>query len=127
MKVKSQFLIPVLIYFSGHFDGEDITKAKDEGIMKRIKENGEGFDHPNVNYFCSLTINRRDFIYSIIFWDKRHNWFRAKKHLVCLKFVMGTYPFMDFTNISHQSIYRTWHIPNKLFVNLINKTNYLNI
>lgn len=33
---------------SGHFDGEDITKARDEGIMKRIKENGEGFDHPNV-------------------------------------------------------------------------------
>ena len=34
---------------SGNFDGEDITKSKDEGIMKRIKENGEGFDHPNVS------------------------------------------------------------------------------
>ena len=35
--------------FIGNFDGEDITKSKDEGIMKRIKENGEGFDHPNVS------------------------------------------------------------------------------
>jgi hypothetical protein len=41
--------------FSGNFDGEDITKGKDEGIMKRIKENGEGFDHPNVS--CSIAEN----------------------------------------------------------------------
>ena len=40
---------PIFFFISGHFDGEDISKAKDEGIMKRIKENGEGFDHPNVS------------------------------------------------------------------------------
>ena len=44
-----------LVSISGHFDGEDISKAKDEGIMKRIKENGEGFDHPNVSYQCMPT------------------------------------------------------------------------
>ena len=43
-----------LICISGHFDGEDISKAKDEGIMKRIKENGEGFDHPNVRLFIQM-------------------------------------------------------------------------
>ena len=43
--------IPLMLgsVVSGNFDGEDITKSKDEGIMKRIKENGEGFDHPNVS------------------------------------------------------------------------------
>jgi hypothetical protein len=40
----------------GHFDGEDITKARDEGIMKHIKENGEGFDHPNVSGAKALNI-----------------------------------------------------------------------
>lgn len=29
------------------FSGEDITKDKDKGITKRIKVEGEGFDHPN--------------------------------------------------------------------------------
>jgi len=29
------------------FEGEDISKARDKGIIKRTKEAGEGFDHPN--------------------------------------------------------------------------------
>jgi len=29
------------------FEGEDISKAKDKGIIKRTREAGEGFDHPN--------------------------------------------------------------------------------
>lgn len=29
------------------FEGEDISKAKDKGIIKRTRETGEGFDHPN--------------------------------------------------------------------------------
>jgi hypothetical protein len=45
----------VCSFVSGHFDGEDISKAKDEGIMKRIKENGEGFDHPNVSSRVTTT------------------------------------------------------------------------
>ena len=47
--------IPLMLgsVVSGNFDGEDITKSKDEGIMKRIKENGEGFDHPNVSWKLS--------------------------------------------------------------------------
>ena len=31
------------------FEGEDISKARDKGIIKRTKEAGEGFDHPNVS------------------------------------------------------------------------------
>ena len=30
------------------FEGEDISKDKDKSIIKRIKVNGEGYDHPNV-------------------------------------------------------------------------------
>merc|ERR1711997_139472 len=29
------------------FEGEDISKAHDKGIIKRTREPGEGFDHPN--------------------------------------------------------------------------------
>lgn len=29
------------------FEGEDISKDKDKSIVKRIKSNGEGYDHPN--------------------------------------------------------------------------------
>jgi len=29
------------------FEGEDISKARDKGIIKRTQEAGEGFDHPN--------------------------------------------------------------------------------
>ena len=31
------------------FEGEDISKARDKGIIKRTREAGEGFDHPNVS------------------------------------------------------------------------------
>ena len=34
------------------FEGEDISKARDKGIIKRTREAGEGFDHPNVSWFC---------------------------------------------------------------------------
>ncbi len=29
------------------FEGEDITKDKDKGVIKRTLETGEGLDHPN--------------------------------------------------------------------------------
>ena len=32
-----------------NFEGEDITKEKDKGVTKRIKEKGVGFDNPNVS------------------------------------------------------------------------------
>jgi hypothetical protein len=64
--------------------------------MKRIKENGEGFDHPNVSYFCPLTIinndtfirkqnNKKCMILSfneendIWAWHKIKGWVRVKK------------------------------------------------
>ena len=34
------------------FEGEDITKDKDKGITKRIRQAGQGFDQPNVRYFA---------------------------------------------------------------------------
>ena len=39
------------------FEGEDITKSKDKGITKRIKQNGDGFDHPNVSLKIKLFNN----------------------------------------------------------------------
>ena len=36
------------------FEGEDISKDKDKSIVKRIKSNGEGYDHPNVRLHISF-------------------------------------------------------------------------
>ena len=38
------------------FEGEDISKARDKGIIKRTKEAGEGFDHPNVSNIVLLLL-----------------------------------------------------------------------
>lgn len=35
------------------FVGDDISRAKDKGIVKRIKKAGDGFDHPNVSSFLN--------------------------------------------------------------------------
>ena len=40
-------------------EGEDISKARDKGIIKRTREAGEGFDHPNV---CKILFQRRSFV-----------------------------------------------------------------
>ena len=43
-----QFLLQLF-----EMEGEDISKARDKGIIKRTREAGEGFDHPNVRkIFC---------------------------------------------------------------------------
>ena len=39
------------------FEGEDISKDKDKSIVKRIKSNGEGYDHPNVRLFYFYFFN----------------------------------------------------------------------
>ena len=36
--------------------GEDISKARDKGIIKRTQEAGEGFDHPNVSDFLCICL-----------------------------------------------------------------------
>jgi len=58
------------------FEGEDITKDKDKGITKRIRQAGQGFDQPNDGGLATVDIigyhNKREF-------DKRSD----------LTFVMG--------------------------------------
>ena len=39
------------------FEGEDISKDKDKSIVKRIKSNGEGYDHPNVRLHIFFFFN----------------------------------------------------------------------
>ena len=36
------------------FEGEDISKERDKSLIKRIKVNGEGYDHPNVSRYFKL-------------------------------------------------------------------------
>lgn len=39
------------------FEGEDISKDKDKSIIKRIKVNGEGYDHPNDGGTVTAVLN----------------------------------------------------------------------
>ena len=43
------------------FEGEDISKDKDKSIVKRIKSNGEGYDHPNVrlHFFFFFNLKKK--------------------------------------------------------------------
>ena len=45
------------------FEGEDISKDKDKSVVKRIKSNGEGYDHPNVRNNFLLVFMRKTFRY----------------------------------------------------------------
>ena len=37
------------------FTGEDITKSKDEGVIRRILQAGDGLDHPNDDSFVEMS------------------------------------------------------------------------
>lgn len=41
------------------FEGEDISKDKDKSVVKRLREAGEGFDHPNDGGSVTLDIKGR--------------------------------------------------------------------
>ena len=38
------------------FGGEDVTKAQDGGVVKRVLEKGEGLDHPNDGAMVEVTV-----------------------------------------------------------------------
>lgn len=40
------------------FEGEDISPEKDKSLVKRIKVNGEGYDHPNVKFYFNFYIHQ---------------------------------------------------------------------
>jgi len=42
------------------FEGEDISKAHDKGIIKRTREAGEGFDHPNDGGLVTIDLIGKD-------------------------------------------------------------------